>query len=59
MFVNSPEEAFSLVKDQLDEMFPKYYPLTIKEAGQRLIDMYHELGMRARRSWRAHQSYPW
>lgn len=45
MSANSPEEAFSLVKDQLDEMFPKDYSWTIKEVGQRLIDMYQELGI--------------
>jgi hypothetical protein len=45
MSASSLEEAFSLVKDQLDEMFPKDYPWTIKEVGQRLIDMYSELGI--------------
>jgi len=41
----STEEAFSLVKEQLDEMFPEDYPWTIKEVGGRLIDMYRELGI--------------
>ncbi len=41
----SIEEAFSLVKEQLDEIFPEDYPWTIKEVGGRLIDMYRELGV--------------
>jgi hypothetical protein len=41
----SAEEAFSLVKEQLDEMFPEDYPWTIKEVGGRFIDMYRELGV--------------
>ena len=41
----SAEEAFSLVKEQLDEMFPEDYPWTIKEVGGRFIDMYQELGV--------------
>ena len=45
MSANSLEEAFSQVKDQLDEMFPKDYPWTIREVGQRLIDMYQESGI--------------
>jgi hypothetical protein len=43
MSASSAEEAFSLVKDQLDEMFPEDYPWTIREVGERLIDMYREL----------------
>jgi len=43
MSSNSAEEAFSQVKNQLDEMFPEDYPWTIKEVGERLIDMYREL----------------
>jgi hypothetical protein len=45
MSASSPEEALSLAKDQLDEMFPKDYPWTIKEVGQRVIDMYKESGI--------------
>ncbi|MEM3823460.1 MAG: hypothetical protein QXH87_00840 [Candidatus Bathyarchaeia archaeon] len=45
MSCNSLEEAFALEKEQLDEMFPKDYPWTIREVGERLIDMYRELGI--------------
>jgi hypothetical protein len=39
------EEAFSLEKEQLDELFPEDYPWTIREVGDRFIDMYRELGI--------------
>jgi hypothetical protein len=39
------EEAFALEKEQLDELFPEDYPWTIREVGDRLIDMYRELGI--------------
>ncbi|MEM3536491.1 MAG: hypothetical protein QXF44_01810 [Candidatus Bathyarchaeia archaeon] len=42
---NNVEEAFALEKEQLDEMFPEDYPWTIREVGDRLIDMYRELGI--------------
>ncbi len=42
---NTVEEAFSLEKEQLDELFPEDYPWTIREVGDRLIDMYRELGI--------------
>jgi hypothetical protein len=42
---NSVEEAFALEKEQLDELFPVDYPWTIREVGDRLIDMYRELGI--------------
>jgi hypothetical protein len=42
---DSVEDAFSLEKEQLDELFPEDYPWTIKEVGDRLIDMYRELGI--------------
>ncbi len=42
---NSVEEAFALEKEQLDELFPGDYPWTIREVGDRLIDMYRELGI--------------
>jgi hypothetical protein len=45
MSANDEEEAFSLVKDQFDEMFPEDYPWTIKEVGKRLMEMYRELDM--------------
>jgi hypothetical protein len=45
MSCNSVEEAFTLEKEQLDELFPEDYPWTIREVGERLIDMYRELGI--------------
>jgi hypothetical protein len=42
---NSVEEAFALETEQLDELFPEDYPWTIREVGDRLIDMYSELGI--------------
>jgi hypothetical protein len=42
---NSVEEAFTLEKEQLDELFPEDYPWTIREVGERLTDMYRELGI--------------
>ena len=45
MSCNSVEEAFALEKEQLDELFPEDYPWTIREVGDRLIDMYRELGI--------------
>jgi len=43
MSANSAEEAFGMEKEYLDELFPEDYPWTIKEVGDRLIDMYREL----------------
>ncbi|MCK4434612.1 hypothetical protein KAU92_03900, partial [Candidatus Bathyarchaeota archaeon] len=45
MSANSAEEAFALEKEHLDELFPEDYPWTIREVGDRLIDMYRELDM--------------
>jgi len=45
MSCSSVEEAFALEKEQLDELFPEDYPWTIREVGDRLIDMYRELGV--------------
>jgi len=42
---NSAEEAFALEREQLDDLFPEDYPWTTKEVGDRLIDMYRELGI--------------
>ncbi|MGQ9550933.1 MAG: hypothetical protein ACUVUE_00765 [Candidatus Bathycorpusculaceae bacterium] len=42
---NSVEEAFALEKEQLDDMFPEDYPWTIREVGDRLIDMYRGLSI--------------
>jgi hypothetical protein len=43
MSVNSCDEAFAKIKEPIDEMFPEDYPWTIREVGERLIDMYREL----------------
>jgi hypothetical protein len=45
MSCNSVEEAFTLEKEQLDELFPEDYPWTLREVGDRIIDMYRELGI--------------
>lgn len=45
MSANSAEEAFGMEKEYLEELFPEDYPWTIKEVGDRLIDMYRELGI--------------
>ncbi len=45
MSCSSVEEAFALEKEQLDELFPEDYPWTIREVGDRLIDMYRELSV--------------
>jgi hypothetical protein len=45
MSSDSPEEAIEQVKSTLDELFPLNYPWTIKEVGERLIEMYRELGI--------------
>jgi hypothetical protein len=43
MSANSCDEAFAKVKEPIDEMFPEDYPWTIREVGDRVIDMYREL----------------
>jgi hypothetical protein len=43
MSANSCEEAFEIVKESLDEIFPEDYPWTIREVGDRIIDTYREL----------------
>jgi hypothetical protein len=43
MSCSSVEDAFAIEKEQLDELFPEDYPWTIREVGERLIDMYREL----------------
>lgn len=45
MSANSAEEAFRMETEYLDELFPKDYPWTIREVGDRLIDMNRELGI--------------
>lgn len=46
MSASGVKEAFSLVKDQLDKIFPEDYPWTIKEVGRGLLGMYRELDMK-------------
>ena len=46
MSASSSREAFSLVKDQLDKIFPEDYPWTIKEVGKRIVDMYRQLDVK-------------
>jgi hypothetical protein len=43
MSASSCDEAFEKVREPIDEMFPEDYPWTIREVGERLIDMYREL----------------
>jgi len=45
MSANSAEEALQRVKTTLDELFPLNHPWTIREVGERLIDMYSEMGI--------------
>ena len=43
MSASSCDEAFQVIKEPLDEMFPEDYPWTIREVGDRVTDMYREL----------------
>jgi hypothetical protein len=43
MSASSCDEAFNIIKEPLDEMFPEDYPWTIREVGDRVLDMYREL----------------
>jgi hypothetical protein len=43
MSASNAKEAFSLVENQLDKIFPEDYPWTIREVGERLTGMYREL----------------
>jgi hypothetical protein len=45
MSANSCDEAFGIIKEHLDDIFPEDYPWTIREVGDRMIDMYRELGI--------------
>jgi hypothetical protein len=45
MASNSTEEAFSQMKQTLDDLFPLDYPWTIREVGERILDMYREMGV--------------
>lgn len=43
MSASSCDEAFAIIKEPIDEMFPEEYPWTIREVGDRIFDMYREL----------------
>jgi hypothetical protein len=43
MSAESAEEAFVKEKEYLNEIFPEDHPWTLKEVGDRLIEMYREL----------------
>ena len=45
MAANSAEEALEIVKRTNDALFPLDYPWTIREVGERLTDMYREMGV--------------
>jgi hypothetical protein len=45
MSASSPEEAFRTSKEPIDEAFPEDYPWTIREVGDRIREMYRELGV--------------
>jgi hypothetical protein len=45
MSCDSAEEAFAFEKAQLEEIFPEDYPWTITEVGDRLTQMYVEIGI--------------
>jgi len=43
MSASCADEAFEMTKEAIDETFPEDYPWTIREVGDRIIDMYREL----------------
>jgi hypothetical protein len=43
MSASSMDEAFAMTKQLIDETFPDDYPWTIREVGDRLVDVYREL----------------
>jgi hypothetical protein len=43
MSASCADEAFEMTKESIDETFPEDYPWTIREVGDRIIDMYREL----------------
>jgi hypothetical protein len=43
MTAPSCNEAFAIVEQPIDEMFPEDYPWTIREVGDRILEMYREL----------------
>jgi hypothetical protein len=44
MSASSADEAFAITREHVDEVFPEDYPWTIREAGDRIVEMYSELG---------------
>jgi hypothetical protein len=45
MSARSADEAFTITKERIDEVFPEDYPWTLREAGDRIVEMYSELGI--------------
>ena len=45
MSASSLEEAFESTKETIDETFPEDYPWTIREVGDRVTEMYREVGV--------------
>lgn len=43
MSASCADEAFEVMKEPIDETFPEDYPWTIREVGDRIIEMYREL----------------
>ena len=43
MSASCADEAFEMIKEPIGETFPEDYPWTIREVGDRIIDMYREL----------------
>jgi hypothetical protein len=43
MSASCADEAFEVIKEPIDEIFPEDYPWTIREVGDRIMEMYREL----------------
>jgi hypothetical protein len=43
MSASCADEAFEMIKEPIDETFPEDYPWTIREVGDRIMEMYREL----------------
>jgi hypothetical protein len=43
MSASCADEAFEMIKEPIDETFPGDYPWTIREVGDRIMEMYREL----------------
>jgi len=46
MSASCADEAFEMTKELIDETFPEDYPWTIREVGDRIIEMYRELDVK-------------